>query len=691
MGFDELSIEISYSSRGDNFLNNLIMPSLKYAKEYKRSVGFFSSSVLELLKAGLKQLIENDGLYKIICSPELSPNDVDSIRRGYEKKLDLQERMFDEDTQDILSKMEDEDLDMLAYLIEKGRLDIQIVDLENSNGIYHDKLGILEDKENNKIMFFGSPNESRMGYLDNYEKIRVFKSWEVADLVRIADEEKEFSMIWSGQNKYIKNISCNSKILDYAAREFEKRKYKRKHVYTKEVIELRDYQEEAIESWLNNGKKGFYVMATGTGKTWTAIYTAKEIIDAENVFLVICAPYKHLIKQWSEDVKKVFPDSRIVLVSSENPKWENELKDDLAYVRYSDNTAKVIAISTIKSFSSEKFRLILEKNKMNKMLIVDEAHRFNSSDVDIKKYFSYYLGLSATPSNKPNDEKAKKLTNYFGGEVYNLPIEYAINKGFLVHYNYYPILVNATEDDEKQFKKYTNLMRTCFKNNVCVDIEGASKYKRARLRVISMAEEKSSKIRWIISHIKENDHFIVYCGDGRLFSRNEGDDIRHIQFIKDELSDLGFKVNQFTATENMNERMQRVDSFNRGMIDSLVAIKCLDEGINIPSIKGALLLSSNDDYREFIQRRGRILRHYTDEYSGMEKRIANIYDVIVCPSSDLPKIAEIELRRFYEYARLADNFEDCNILLEDLLFQYNLDLESITNSESEGVEVELDE
>lgn len=141
--------------------------------------------------------------------------------------------------------------------------------------------------------------------------------------------------------------------------------------------------------------------------------------------------------------------------------------------------------------------------------------------------------------------------------------------------------------------------------------------------------------------------------------------------------------------------INRVCSFDKSheisnsMIVTSKTIK--DEGINIPSIKGALLLSSNDDYREFIQRRGRILRHYTDEYSGMEKRIANIYDVIVCPSSDLPKIAEIELRRFYEYARLADNFEDCNKLLEDLLFQYNLDLESITNAESEGVEVELDE
>ena len=166
-----------------------------------------------------------------------------------------------------------------------------------------------------------------------------------------------------------------------------------------------------------------------------------------------------------------------------------------------------------------------------------------------------------------------------------------------------------------------------------------------------MAQEKLDRIEEILAHVKEKDHFIVYCGDGRLYSDND-EEIRHINFVKGKLSALGFKPSQFTASENMTERMDLVDAFNEGAIDALAAIRCLDEGINIPSINGALILSSNDDYREFVQRRGRILRIYG------KKEYANIYDVIVLPSHDTTKMAEIELRRYYEYARLAINSDE---------------------------------
>lgn len=299
------------------------------------------------------------------------------------------------------------------------------------------------------------------------------------------------------------------------------------------------------------------------------------------------------------------------------------------------------------------------------------------------------LGLSATPASRKNDDFAQQLVDYFGGEVYNLPIEYAIDKGYLVKYNYYPIYVNASVEDEAKFDYYTKLMTACFKNNVCIDVEGLAKHKRARLRVIAMADEKIEKIKWILSHIKENDHFIVYCGDGRLFSNEVEDGIRHIQFIKDVLTEGEYKVSQFTASENMEERMRIVESFNKGMIDTMVAIRCLDEGINIPSIEGALLLASNDDYREFVQRRGRILRTYYNEITGRDKELANIYDVIVLPSDNARSFAAIELRRFYEYARLSENKEDCMREFEDLLIRYGIELDSLIDVED--TEEELDE
>ena len=428
-------------------------------------------------------------------------------------------------------------------------------------------------------------------------------------------------------------------------------------------------------------------MATGTGKTWTAIYSALEVNRDTPIFLVICAPYKHLVRQWFDDVHKVFPDCPTVMVSSENHDWENQLLDAVLNSKYGERKT-IVAISTIKSFNTPKFTRIAGKSNLEKMLIVDEAHRFKNLTDEIQESYRYMLGLSATPSSKKQDQAGQKLMDFFGGQVFNLPLEYAIERGYLVHYNYYPIYVNATDDEERNFERLTSLMASCFRNNVCIDVEGLAKLKRSRLRVISMAQEKTDRINWILSQIREDDHFIVYCGDGRLFEEQRGEEVRHIQYVKDCLTNLDYRVNQFTAEENIKERMQIVNSFNKGMIDSLVAIRCLDEGINIPSIKGALILSSNDDYREFVQRRGRILRTYTNEYTGEDKEVANIYDVIVLPPANRT-FAQIEFRRFYEYARLADNAEYCIRELEELLIQYNLEMEDIMDLEEN--EDDLDE
>ena len=161
--------------------------------------------------------------------------------------------------------------------------------------------------------------------------------------------------------------------------------------------------------------------------------------------------------------------------------------------------------------------------------------------------------------------------------------------------------------------------------------------------------------------------------------------MRHIRFVKGKLNDHGYKPSQFTAKENMQERMELVNEFNSGNITALAAIRCLDEGINIPSIKAALILSSNDDYREFVQRRGRILRQYPDKQS------ADIYDVIVLPSHDMQPWAKIELRRFLEYGRLSINREELKEKLEELLETYDLSFDDIDVYDYDEVEEPLDE
>lgn len=450
-------------------------------------------------------------------------------------------------------------------------------------------------------------------------------------------------------------------------------------------IKLRDYQEEAISAWKANGYKGFYVMATGTGKTWTAIFSAKELLKCHSATIVICAPYKHLVKQWEEDVKTMFSNAKIILVSSENPSWEMQMNHEIIRKNF-DNAKQIIIISTITSFNLPRFKKTMAQLKDTKLLIVDEAHRFSERSEELKTEYQFMLGLSATPFSGSSAEKGNELMAFFGGQVYNLPIEVALEKGFLVKYNYHPLYVYATEEEEKLFQYHSMKIASCFnKSGRCINPDLLVKSLRNRLRVISMAEEKMIHLDEIIKTVKSKDHFVVYCGDGKLYDLESDDMIRHIKSVKKELNRAGIKSSQFTAAENMRERMELVDAFNNGEISALAAIRCLDEGINIPSIKSALILSSNDDYREFVQRRGRILRKYKN------KTAADIYDVIVLPSSDLDKWAKIELRRYFEYGKLANNWGDIERKFYELLDTYCLTIDDVDIYDYSDLEDELDE
>lgn len=682
MTFRDLQIKKSYINQGtDNFVDCLLNPALKLAKTYRRSVGFFSSSVFKLIINSLPSFIRNGGTICLIVSPTLSEDDAAAIQLGYEKKEELVNRRFFESFQNEIRNFDDSSLNILSELVARDILDIKVASVKNDIGIYHDKLGILVDKDDNKIVFYGSPNSSINAYQNNYEKVRVVRSWIAGEGDSVEDEVAEFDKLWDNENDYLEVYNFMDSIRKCILNFVEERKAEKKN---SEPIKLFDYQKEAIEKWVGNGYKGFYIMATGTGKTWTAIYSAKKLIENYPSLIVIAAPYKHLVKQWAEDVRRAFRDASIVLISSENPQWFSVAKQYVIAQKY-DASKQIILITTIKSFYSDRFNAVMSLSKQEKLLIVDEAHRFTQRDDKLHVTFRYMLGLSATPLNGKNNASGIELVNFFGGQVYNLPIEDALDKHFLVPYNYHPIFVEATEEEESRFGQISANMAGCFHDGVLVDTERFVKYVRARLRLLSMAENKISHLDDFIKQIPVKDHFIVYCGDGHLFDDEKEDEIRYIQYVKNHLYNLGIKSSQFTATESMDRRMELVDMFNNNEISSLVAIRCLDEGINIPSIKSALILSSNDDYREFVQRRGRILRRYDN------KKEADIYDVVVLPSRNTPKMAIIELRRYYEYARLAQNRGK---LLDELIIQlnnYGLTMDDVMFYTEINTEVELDD
>lgn len=680
MNYKDLEFKNSYINQGpDGLVEAFLNPTLVFTKEYKRSVGFFSSDGLIPIMDGLMALARNGGHIKLVASPRLNEDDVTAIKEGYKQRQDYIKKAFTRDFVTELEKFPDLKLQILCDLIKKDILDIRIVVLrseDSSIGMYHDKLGILEDFDDNRIAFYGSANSSYGGYKGNYERIRLARSWKPGFEDIVEEEESEFDSLWSNTNPFLEVYDYT----DIAEKEIIEVIRKRESSKKSATVTLRDYQEDAIRAWVENKYHGFYVMATGTGKTWTAIYSAKSLVEKHPCMIVICAPYKHLVKQWAEDVEKAFPKAKIIMVSSENQGWDNQISTEIIRSRYNPD-AQIIIISTISSFRMARFGQTIKKYRGERLLIVDEAHRFTDRPETLHQDYAYMLGLSATPFSGKSAAKGKALMEFFGGQVFSLPIEDALKRKFLVPYYYYPIVVNATGDEEEKFAYFSRVISSCFKGDVCIDPDKLVKALRGRLRVISMASAKLEKLKEIIKSLNERDHFVVYCGDGKQFNDATGEETRHISMVKKTLSELDYKASQFTAKENMATRMVLVDSFNKGEIDALAAIRCLDEGINIPSIKSALILSSNDDYREFVQRRGRILRLYEG------KKFAKIYDVIVLPSSASVAWASIELRRFHEYARLADNWSDLEEQLNKLLRDYRLDMVDVDVYDYEEMEV----
>lgn len=669
MNFKDFDINISYKSVGEDSFSDIINPLLSCSKVYKRSVGFFSSSALNFIGDGILTMAKNGGHIYLATSPKLSEEDVLAIQQGYDAR-EIVKNQFVKEVKNTLLELSDDNAKILYLLIKEDIVDIKIV--LKQGGIYHDKLAILEDFSGNVIACVGSNNESANGYNSNYEKIRVYKSWLDYD-GRIHDETSEFNSIWNNENEDLQVFD----FMDAFKSELIE-KVEHTGIYSRKKIKykMRPYQEEAKTNWNNNNHTGFFVMATGTGKTITSLYTIKDIITQENVFAVIAVPYKHLVSQWEEDAKEFFPDAHIVCVHGEVK--DAETKIYASYLSSKESYKPIIVITTIKSFFLEKYLKLYDKIEYKKLLIVDEAHNFyNNISDELSSKYVYKLGLSATPVFGNDEDKTKILLNWFGGKVIDFPIEKAIGK-YLVNYEYHPMFVYATEDDESKFAKYTQMMLSAFdpKTNTIIDEEKFTIGYRGRLKAISMAEEKLTNLPKIFNEIEDKDHTIIYCSDGKVSTEKE--EIRHLEhvlsLINNSILPLGptVKASKFTASEDINTRLQLIDNFNKGKINYLVAIRCLDEGINIPSIKSALILSSNDNYREFVQRRGRILRLYIDPDTHKEKQKADIYDVIVLPSTENKSFIEIELRRYYEYSRLALNSSDLNEKLEELLISYNL-------------------
>lgn len=426
------------------------------------------------------------------------------------------------------------------------------------------------------------------------------------------------------------------------------------------MISLRDYQREAINSF---NRAGIFEMATGTGKTFTALSLANELFEKDQrQFLVIIVPFIHLIDQWADQFE-MFGINFYRGIFNSKKNWVNSLKRDVILFNYGLKQ-RVVIIGSYKSIGSQDCQNILSTVNSKQLLIADECHYLGSSMYNKHKmlHFDYKLGLSATPKRWWGEEGTKNIMALFNQISYEFPMEKAINNGYLTQYFYYPIIINMTDEEEERYqyltKKIGQLMAQ--KDSGKKEIkESLDNLLLKRSRIIKLAENKKERLKKLL--LKQDDHrfSLIYCGEGEIDT-----------VLKMVLS-LGIVAHRFDSTISMKNRQNLLKKFELGEIEILVAMKCLDEGVDVPATKTAYFLASTTNPREFIQRRGRVLR------KSPGKTAATIYDFITFPESEdhqfFRSVAEKEMPRFAEFSQFAINEFSARNTVLPYLTKHNLE------------------
>jgi DNA phosphorothioation system restriction enzyme len=448
-----------------------------------------------------------------------------------------------------------------------------------------------------------------------------------------------------------------------------------------QYLQLRQYQRQAIESWFANNGRGTLKMATGSGKTITALALACELYKQINlqVLLVVC-PFRHLVTQWARECEKF--NLQPILAFEDLRTWQSQLSTQLYNVR-SGSQSFLTIVTTNSTLIGDGFGSQLKYFPEKTLIIGDEAHNLGAPKLEesLPRRVGLRLALSATPERYFDDGGTQSLFNYFGAVLQpEFTLKDAISQGALVHYLYHPILVELTEAESIAYLKLTKRIGRALlyrerENLDLGDFEGNEDLKpllMQRARLIGAAENKLNALRELMTTRRETTHTLFYCSDA---AQEEGHSSLHqLKAVAKILGgELGYRVSTYTAKTPLQERETLRHQFESGELQGLVAIRCLDEGVDIPAIQTAVILASSGNPRQFIQRRGRVLR----PHPGKER--ATIFDMIVLPPELDRNTLEVErnllrkeLRRFVEFADLADNAGEARMKLLALQKRYDL-------------------
>lgn len=651
--FSFLTLDAHYRTGERDPVSGFYKPCLDAAVAYDRAVGYFRSSVFAVIGQPFLDFARRGGKARFICSPSITEEDAQAIASGYIQRDEVVEQAISRDIDALLSDpAAGHRAKLLATFIKFGALDIKVAIRSGGNGIYHEKIGIFDDGRGHQVSFLGSANETWSAWHaeGNHESIEVFRSWLPADETRVKAHQKIFDLLWKGETQGVDTIDFpeaqQRKLLSVAAPGLDDPEIDPTHTDGSRRRRLLPHQAIAIDLWEKAGRRGVFEHATGSGKTFTAIEAIKKHLASGEPAIVL-VPSQLLHEQWKREILEEIPDASVLMAGGGHVKWRER-------GRLRSHTSpglgmNRVVIATMQTASTNAFINGLAQGD-HLLIVADEIHQIgspkNSRALAVRSGAS--LGLSATPIRYGDPEGTQRIFDRFGPVIPPaITLQDAITAGRLVNYEYFPHAVHLSDDESALWKRLTKqisfeLAKTKKKDGSGGLTDKAKMLLIQRSRIAKKARVKTGLATGVIKkEFHEGQSWLVYCEDSSQLDE-----------MLSKLRDEGFQPLEYHS--NMSgDKVEALNWFKKfGGI--LVSIKCLDEGVDIPAVSHAFILASSQNPRQFIQRRGRVLRKSTS------KDLAVIHDAIVVPvdpesEGEQISLLKAELVRALEFADSAFN------------------------------------
>ncbi|MCC6497157.1 MAG: DEAD/DEAH box helicase family protein [Propionibacteriaceae bacterium] len=652
MALQDLDLQTSYRSGRDALLDDFYVPCLQESSRYDRAVGYFSSTLYQVVGFAFTDFARRGGRMRLVCSPALTPDDFEVMKTADELGRRAQQTVREDLERLLNNPAAVPATKLLATLIANGIIDVRIAFADKPSGLFHDKLGIFEDDDGKRVSFRGSANETWRAWGYNHESFDVSCSWRnEPELLRTREHADGFQDIWRGRepgvlvarldevtNEQLLAISDDD--LDHAIDEVRLHQGRKLNQVTGRP--LMEHQRLVLEDWEAHNHRGIVNFATGAGKTLTAIEGVRRWTDRGGAAMIM-VPGRDLHAQWIREIEIEIPDAQILPAGAGTNKsdWMHLLAIFTAPGKPSE--PRRVVVVTNATFASDDFQRRMRTGS-HLMIVTDEMHRAGSSQTLPaleQTAAGARLGLSATFRRQFDDDGTDRLVDYFGAVLTPvIGLAEALMFGLLVPYDYRLHEVTLDDDEQDEYDQLTKRIgQLVGQGERANDAAGPLQMlliKRAR--VLKQARSKVPAALAILrDEYRAGDRWLVYC-----------DDKAQLDSLVTECLGAGLPALAFYSGMPSDRDAVIHSLGEHGGI--VVAIRCLDEGIDIPVTDHALILASSTVEREYIQRRGRVLRRAP----ATGKVSAEVHDLILVDGLG-GALTKSEALRALEFVRLARN------------------------------------